>query len=401
MHKNEVWYYCYLTNSHRECIFSVPQDADGGPETFDNTFYNVDRPLGQFLFSSLELLERLLSSSEILRGESEAGEAVFHFSDEILYQYFERMEYGRDLLKSFLKPHLKDPFVDVRDVRHEVKLYRAFIDTCERSKAPCTNKYLLDFYRDSRNNQNRYGTYRNWLNLTPAMMVPLDLKTHLNDSMRAGSLENTIETIANMYDDVGFHELEERFKPYMCKDDDFVEKLERWFSMYTPDPDMLLKYHIYRLDSLFDLFSATVQELADIEAYIKRCELCGKLYCVPNRAAVTKYCSSTCNLKAKERRRELERKQAEERDSREAELSKVCNELIPIYNFIRGKLEIDDEEREKFFQRRKQYKDDILDGTCTCEEFEKWMNQGKQLLRKDWDPVCLERWLEGDTSDAD
>ncbi|MBD5118895.1 MAG: hypothetical protein HDT37_07275 [Clostridiales bacterium] len=399
MHKNEVWYYCYLTNSHRECIFSVPQDADGGPDTFGNTFYNVDRPLGQSLFCLLELLEQLLSSSEILGAESKAGEAVFTFPDEILYRYFERTEYGYNSLKSFLKLHLKDPFVDVRDVRHEAKTYRTFIDTCERSKAPCTNKDLLVFYHDGRNNQNRHGVYRNWLNLIPAIMVPLDLKAYLNDSMRAGSPESMIEIIANMYDDVSFHELEERFKPYMCEDDDFVQELGRWFSMYTPDPDMLLKYHVYRLNSLFDLFSATVQEIANIEAYIKRCELCSKLYCVPNRVTITKYCSFTCNLKAKERRRELERKQEEEQKSRQAEWAEVRKRLAPMYNLIRGKLEIDDEEREKFFQRRRKFRDDILNGICTCEEFEDWMNQGKQLLCKDWNPMCLEQWLEGRKSE--
>lgn len=274
MHKNESLYYCFLPNTRTEKIIPVRKELESCPGYLCGCLYEVDQPLGQATFDILSL------ASDLLQTDKSSNPPAI--TDAAIYNCFRRMEITAPLAKTFLQRCLDDARQDPSDVNYLHanvwsfnKLIRPYIDT----KVSCPASAFERFCR------------KNHRGISGGEIVQLDLEDYLGIVGIDVSTEDTLEILLKSYP---FRKgerksIQKAVSPYMDNPQEFCKVLKEWLTKYDPKAGLIITYHIYKLNNVYDLFSATLKEIITAKRPINRCEYCGQLFVTVNRSD-EKYC---------------------------------------------------------------------------------------------------------------
>ena len=132
----------------------------------------------------------------------------------------------------------------------------------------------------------------------------------------------------------------------------------------------IFEYHIHRLYSPCDLFSAALWEIFDARRVIKKCNHCGRFFATPRRAD-SKYCSrpsrENANLTCAEEEK-YEQKLAREKLSRQGQNA---------YRRALRRMDTNaktEEERTAFFTEKQKQRTALHEKKITVEQYIEWLD---------------------------
>lgn len=358
-------YYCYCPNGKTEGIIGVPKLIDDSPVHLQGYLHEVNRNFGELLSDTLSLVMPLLSDTEGKYGQHNITEALFckHLgSNDNLHG---------DLLHPFLRSVLcetVDNPIASDILACSTNQYSDFIADCIKDEAQCTIDSLRTFSREKSER------------MVGAETVQLNLEDYFNlrHSMGALNFEELTDVLLSHFQLSQKERVEiiNRLPLYTDNADEFWMTLRKELSdllMLYPKDSPILTYHIYKLDFLSDLLSASLQEIFNEKKIIKRCGNCNKLF-VPPKRSDTQYClrpspgnpEHTC---AEEAKYQLQVRR---------EKSKILNESYrKKYNVIKTMLltkygETSDK-YNLFLSENAVNKQNVLDGLLSEEEYVAWL----------------------------
>ena len=292
MHKNESLYYCYLPNTRSEMIVRVPVMLGEDVEGAYSCLYEKDKPLGKTFFETLSLLNVALPIND--------KEKVHVIKDEALHDCFERMKEepseGKNRLKEYLGNIRRVP-EEVDCLYNEESSCQKFAERFLHAEEPCKEDDFKQFCREHRRRIDR-GT-----------IVQFELEEFLDVVQTDQSPQTILDFLLRTFiaEAEKKREIQRQIEPYMLDYCDFSAVLKELLAKYALAPELIITCHVYKVSSLFDLFSATMLETINRKRSFGRCRYCRDIFVTGSRTD-EKYCSSKCEEKFNNDSQECERR---------------------------------------------------------------------------------------------
>lgn len=367
MYEKIIWYYCIFPNSGAEGIIEFP-GKDGG-EPMPCTLCGLDGYLGNALFQAMKYVSDALKKADLERVSSGEIKIVDRMK---LRNALKSLKSPTESVEMFVKTWLaieqRDSLDAIFSITGSMSIVQNFVEQSLQSSWEEISVELKKLY--CKINQAIKGHDTILISVTYDCPEPRKTASDALDSILALYRIPQEEQ----------YKIRNQFSPYMDDVNAFRIELKKWLlandTKYTQDEDLILAYRSYRITDLLDLFSATMQEIVRAKKSIKRCAYCEKLFVLKKRSD-TLYCSRHCVEAVKKVR---EQKEIIRKSIRQ------CYEKQ--YNYIRRKLEIDDDIRGLFLKEWAQhiemlttwkaYKERLISNGacrnyCTEEEFENWV----------------------------
>ena len=352
MYKNLSWYYCSFPKGGTERIVALPHLTEEGTVLSCTSLYEgeISNPLGRYLFDAATILKDVFS---------EKGSGLGFQMDHALFsQRIGQAEFYNSPLKPFLSQWIysikeNQSEIDIDSVGYITNDALSFLSG-NAKKTPSRLKKL--FYQLCCNSLQT---------IKGAEIVQVNLS---NITYTTESVEDVLDTVLGLYGistDLQ-EEIRLEFRPYMDNPDRFQSKLKSWVTMndsaFSPNDDVIFTLYFYKLNNFFDLFSASLQEITRAQKKYKRCDHCQRLF-VPSRSSGL-YCTTSCLEAAKTLKKKSQ------------DTQKTLREEFKIdYDYIRGRLYADDEQRKKFFSDLDRYEKEVARNESTKEDFQKWLTE--------------------------
>ena len=150
--------------------------------------------------------------------------------------------------------------------------------------------------------------------------------------------------------------------PHMEAPEQFCAELKNWLLSYDPKSELTITYHFYKIQTLYDLFSATLRELTGTNRTINTCIHCRKPFVTINRSD-QKYCPTTC--------KETHKKEL-------ARCSTLCRK-------VRNRLDIyckTSDDYENFIKANAIHRENARKGVISTTAYFSWLEEEYQKTKK-------------------
>ena len=385
--ENYSIFYCYCPNTNIEGLIA---EIDA-PNSHGTELYDIDSSLGQTLFDILCDSSTFFNDIECKLNEGKLNKSL----SDVLNEKYNDLHSIRpkDLKPAFIyrwvgsldftcfseKPSLQSrcDYIEARATRENIETITTYLSDCLKS-TPSINEL---FFFLSQNLVHSIGFSTVYLDIdeffdrnffdpnrlnSPGEDIIEILANHIGASYNCHAkikqkLLCAYMELAKISKENKSSETEGPSQTHLTKIKETLAEIKEKLNCVNIGGHDFICYHIYQVNSLHDLFFATMQEICSQKKKIKICSYCKRLF-VPLRHASKKYCSrpypgakNTCKSKAKAYKDKV----------REA-IKPATKKYNNTYNFLEYH---DSKDIHIFHEEYRDLKDQLRSGKISIAEF--------------------------------
>lgn len=278
MHKNYPVFYCYLPKFAEERLLVENVELGFSLMALYDCLYQDGELIGRIFRNAQECAKALLT-------EEHNNYATLPATS--IYRDFNERTFERDLSGRLVEPQIqlvRKYVATAEDLFDEMGIIDCFLSKYIDSKKLYTGEALIEFC----------GSIRN--PMPCAMSYPVNLEEYLVSTDCVHTRDETLDMVLKYYSFTDAEQVSIRkcVEPYMYEPDAFLESLKKCLGKNVSGANRYVVFHLYKIESLFDLFSATMQEAVRAKRFvINHCRYCAKWF-ITDRRINERYCDSIC-----------------------------------------------------------------------------------------------------------
>ena len=348
------YYFCCYPMGRRETIEIIPKVLEEeGPVALSNELYYLDMNLGDSLTEGLEYSQKILADAFDGR--------TYNITDKLKYKHYPSSDNPLfDFVWSYIF-NVEDSVQEVLSTAHTVHLYEDFINKCAKNHKLCSFDNLKNLCIENR------------LPLQGPNIVWFDFQEFIKyeAAHERPDTEELVDTLLNHFQIQESKREKLRYALPIYSDDfeGIMKVLQKLIDEEGIAEKHRFEYHMYKVTSLAELFSAVLREIFEAKRYIHQCKHCNKFFITPYRSD-NKFCcrpspenpNNSCAEQHK-----FEDRQIKER------LATVARRE---YNVARARLERNatrDDEINWFYSEAAKFRESVLEREKSVDEYIAWL----------------------------
>lgn len=278
MHKNYPIFYCYLPKFAEERLLVENVELGFSSMALYDCLYQDGELIGRMFRNAQECVGALLT-------EEHDNYATLPATS--IYRDFDERTFERDLSGRLVEPQfqlVRKYMATAEDLSDEVGIIDRFLDKYIDSKKRFTGEALMELCSDMR------------MPKPCAMSYTVNLEEYITSSDCVHTRDETLDMVLKYYSftDAEQASIRKCVEPHVYEPDAFLESLKSCLAKNVSGANRYMIFHLYKIESLSDLFFATLQEAVQAKKFIiNRCRYCAKWF-ITNKRINEKYCDPIC-----------------------------------------------------------------------------------------------------------